>query len=59
MTLNEKIELGVINTLQIKRQTDNGFYRVGIFTTTDIDLALEMIDDYKKTNSSYWLMENK
>ncbi|MGB1018789.1 MAG: SPOR domain-containing protein [Chitinophagales bacterium] len=53
-----KYECSLNNTCSVFK-TDNGMYRVGIFTSTDKAKAVEIVNEYKAANSSYWLMENK
>lgn len=39
-------------------KTSTGLYRVGIYTSTEKELAVLILEDYKKTKPNYWLMEN-
>tara|TARA_B110000037_G_C17116904_1_gene504160 strand:- start:2381 stop:3400 length:1020 start_codon:yes stop_codon:yes gene_type:complete len=39
-------------------KTDNGLYRVAIYASENAQDALVLVTEFKKKNSSYWLMEN-
>lgn len=52
-----KYKCSLENTCSVFK-TDKGMYRVAIFATSDTQNALDLVTELKKTNSSYWLMEN-
>lgn len=52
-----KYECSIENACSVFK-TDNGMYRVGIYTSTEKTIAVDILKEYKKTNASYWLMEN-
>lgn len=39
-------------------KTDNGLYRVAIYASENAQDAIVLVTEFKKKNSSYWLMEN-
>lgn len=40
-------------------KAENGMYRVGFFADEQKELAVAMIEDYKKANQSFWLLDNR
>lgn len=40
-------------------KAENGMYRVGFFADAQKELAVAMIEDYKKANQSFWLLDNR
>ena len=52
-----KYECSINNACSVFR-TENNMYRVGIYTSTEKMEAINIIKEFKKTNNSYWLMQN-
>jgi len=52
-----KYQCSIDNTCNLFK-TKNGMYRVAIFTSEDPQIAVDIVNYYKKQNQSYWLMEN-
>lgn len=52
-----KYECSINNACSVFR-TDNNMYRVGIYTSTEKMEAINIIKEFKKSNNSYWLMQN-
>lgn len=53
-----KYECSIDNTCKVFK-AKSGMYRVGIYTDKDPEIAIDILDYYKKTNSSYWLLLNE
>lgn len=52
-----KYNCSLENTCEVFK-TANGMYRVAIFASDNTEEALNIITEFKKENSSFWLMEN-
>ncbi len=52
-----KYKCSIDNTCKLFK-TKKGMYRVAIFTSEDPQIAVDIVNYYKKQNQSYWLMES-
>lgn len=52
-----KYKCSIEYTCQVFK-TDSGMYRVAIFASSNAQDALSLVEELKKENNSYWLMEN-